>query len=56
MDAQEGEGGKVYCEECDTVFGSRPEFERHRGRHGGAASESCPLDSAISRIMRLFRK
>ncbi|MCY4252572.1 MAG: hypothetical protein OXU86_06215 [Thaumarchaeota archaeon] len=46
---------KIYCERCDRVFGSRPEYERHAERHAGGG-ESCPIDSAISRIIGAFRR
>lgn len=63
----QGSGGggsgaaKVYCERCDAVFPSRSEYERHLGRHagggagGGAGCEECPLDTAISKLIGLFR-
>ena len=59
-----GQGGggsgiaKVYCERCDAVFPSRAEYERHLDRHagGGAGCEECPLDTAVSKFLGLFRK
>lgn len=55
-----GGAAKVYCERCDAVFPSRAEYERHLGRHaaggaGGGGCEECPLDTAISKIIGLFR-
>lgn len=53
---------KVYCERCDAVFSSRAEYERHLDRHaaGGAGAgggcEECPLDTAVSKFLGLFRK
>lgn len=48
----------MYCERCDAVFSSRAEYERHLDRHagGGAGCEECPLDTAVSRFLGLFRK
>lgn len=49
---------KVYCERCDAVFPSRAEYERHLDRHSGGAAagcEECPLDTAVSRFLGLFR-
>jgi len=48
---------KVYCDRCDAVFGSRPEYERHLERHsGGGSCEACPLDTAVSKIAGLFKR
>ncbi len=47
---------KVYCERCDIVFESRSEFEKHIDRHSGVTCESCPLDTAISKIFGFFKK
>lgn len=49
-------GPKVYCDRCDTVFNSRPEYESHLGRHSGVPCEACPIDTALSRVARLFRR
>jgi uncharacterized C2H2 Zn-finger protein len=47
---------KVYCEKCDTLFGSRREYDRHSERHSaGMACESCPIDTLVSKIARLFK-
>ena len=57
-----GSGGvsKVYCEKCDAVFASRADYERHLDRHArgeaGGGCEECPLDTAVSRFLGLFRK
>lgn len=55
MDTDKGDAGKVYCERCDRVFGSRPEYERHAARHDGGG-ESCPIDSALSKLLGVFRR
>lgn len=48
---------KVYCERCDVVFDSRVEYEKHYDKHtGGVVYESCPLDTAVSKILGLFKK
>ncbi len=47
---------KVYCEKCDMVFGSRSEFEKHFDTHSGTMCESCPLDTAISKLLGFFKK
>ena len=48
---------KVYCEKCNIVFDSRAEYEKHYDKHtGGVVCESCPLDTAVSKILSLFRK
>ncbi len=55
-----GAGGgyapKVYCERCNIVFNSRSEFERHFGDHSGTACESCPIDTVLARLVRLFKR
>lgn len=59
---ERGGVSKVYCERCDAVFSSRTEYERHLDRHaaGGASAgggcEECPLDTAVSKFLGLFRK
>ncbi len=51
----EGENAtKVYCEKCDSVFGSKAEYERHFDSH--TVCESCPIDTVIGRIVGFFRK
>ena len=47
---------KVYCEKCDIVFDSRSEFEKHLKSHSGVMCESCPIDTAISKIFGFFKK
>ncbi len=47
---------KVYCEKCDAVFDSRKKYERHLDRHSGVSCESCPLDTAVEKLSRLFRR
>ena len=61
---ERGGVSKVYCERCDAVFSSRAEYERHLDRHaaggasaaGGGGCEECPLDTAVSKFLGLFRK
>ena len=38
------------------VFGSRSEFEKHFDKHSGTVCESCPLDTAISKLLGFFKK
>ena len=48
---------KVYCERCDSVFGSREKFERHMDSvHSGTTCEVCAIDAAISKILGFFKK
>lgn len=57
MSEDRNSASKVYCEKCDTVFSSRRDYDRHYQKHsGGVACESCPIDSLVSRVARLFRK
>ena len=51
-----GNVSKVYCEKCDIVFDSRSEFDKHFERHSGVVCESCPIDTAISKIFGFFKK
>ena len=54
--SEDGSASKVYCEECDTVFNSRYDYDKHRERHsGGMACESCPIDAVVSKLARLFK-
>lgn len=63
---------KVYCESCDRVFDSHKQYEMHfgsspytsgqcgksrnDGRAGGISCDSCPLDTALSKLLGLFRR
>jgi len=48
---------KIYCEKCDSVFDSRKKFEKHFDIHSSVVScESCPLDTAIQKLVNLFRR
>ena len=63
---------KVYCESCDRVFDSRRQYEMHFGDSsytsgrcgksrndgdaGGVSCDSCPLDTALSKLLGLFRR
>ena len=48
---------KVYCSRCDSVFESREKFEKHLERHNtGVSCESCPIDTAISKLVNLFKR
>ena len=48
---------KVYCSKCDLVFESREKFEKHMDSHSsGIECESCPIDTAISKFMGIFRR
>jgi uncharacterized C2H2 Zn-finger protein len=47
---------KVYCEKCNIVFDSRTEYDKHYDKHsGGMICESCPLDTAISKLIGFFK-
>lgn len=48
---------KVYCERCDIVFNSREKFQEHLKIHSSSVScETCPLDTAIQKIFKLFKR
>ncbi len=48
---------KVYCEKCDLVFESREKFENHFDSHSSSiACEVCPIDTAITKFVNLFRR
>ena len=48
---------KVYCEKCDLVFESREKFEKHFDRHSSnVACEVCPIDTAISKFVNIFKR
>ncbi len=47
---------KVYCSKCDMIFGSRKKFQNHLDSHSSDAyCEQCPIDTAIAKLVRLFR-
>lgn len=54
-DGSEHTREKIYCDKCDRVFDSKDEYSRHVERHAGGG-ESCPIDSAISRILGVFKR
>ncbi len=48
---------KIYCEKCDLVFDSREKFDNHFDRHfSGAVCEICPIDTAITKFVNLFKR
>ena len=47
---------KIYCEKCDSIFESREKFEKHFDAHSSAASETCPIDTALSKFAGLFKR
>ncbi|MBA4454679.1 MAG: hypothetical protein ACO2Y5_05540 [Nitrosopumilaceae archaeon] len=48
---------KVYCSKCDLIFESRERFEKHVDAHSsGIECEECPIDTAISKFVNLFRR
>lgn len=56
---------KVYCTPCDRVFDSRMQYEQHlvhahsysaNTDSGGMSCDSCPLDTAISKLLGFFSK
>ena len=47
---------KIYCEKCDAIFDSRKKYEKHLDQHSGISCESCPLDIAVDKLTRLFRR
>ena len=47
---------KIYCDKCDSVFESRKKYEKHYSKHlSGVYCESCPIDTAIEKIVNLFK-
>ena len=47
---------KVYCEKCNSVFGSREKFDRHVESVHGAGCDVCVIDAALSKIAGFFKK
>jgi hypothetical protein len=48
---------KVYCEQCDIVFDTRNEFDKHFEKHSGdISSEMCPLDTAVQKFVNFFKR
>ncbi len=47
---------KVYCPKCDLVFESREKYDKHYDSHSGVSCESCPLDTAIEKLVNLFKR
>lgn len=45
---------RIHCKICNREFDSGDEYARHADRHAGGG-ESCPIDSAISKIFRALR-
>ena len=47
---------KIYCDKCDSVFGSRKKYEEHYSKHAsGVSCESCPIDMVVDKILSLFK-
>lgn len=47
---------KIYCEKCNSVFCSKKDYDKHLQIHSNYVCEECPIDTAISRLIRLFKK
>lgn len=48
---------KVYCERCDLIFETREKFEKHFERHSSnVICEVCPIDTAISKFVNMFKR
>jgi hypothetical protein len=48
---------KVYCTKCDLIFESRTKYEKHLEKHSSnVACEVCPIDTAISKFIGIFKK
>ena len=54
-DSERKNVNKIYCEKCNDVFESREKFDKHFKKHS-SVSESCPLDVAVDKIAKLFRR
>ena len=48
---------KIYCEKCDLIFVNQQKYESHLTQHSSTVyCESCPLDTVIQKITKLFKK
>ena len=48
---------KVYCTKCDLVFDSRKTFEKHLIKHSSnVLSETCPIDTAIAKLLNILKR
>ncbi len=48
---------KVYCAKCDLIFESREKFEKHFDSHSSkVTNEVCPIDTAISKFVNMFKR
>ncbi len=48
---------KVYCDKCNLIFESREKFEKHFDRHSSSVTcEVCPIDTAISKFVNIFKR
>ena len=48
---------KIYCEKCNSIFSSREKYDAHYSKHSsGVSCDSCPIDMAIEKIMKLFQR
>lgn len=47
---------KIYCEKCDIILNSRKEFNKHLENHEQIKCEECPLDTIVSKFLKLFRR
>jgi hypothetical protein len=55
-DSEKNNVNKIYCEKCNDVFESREKFDKHFEKHSSVSCESCPLDVAVEKITKLFRR
>ena len=47
---------KIYCSKCNSIFESRKKFEKHLDEHYALSCETCPIDTAISKVVNLFKR
>ena len=47
---------KVYCEKCDELFDSRSTYDSHMDKHSEVACATCPIDMALSKLTRWFKR
>jgi peptide subunit release factor 1 (eRF1) len=55
MDSQRKEN-KIKCGECNMEFESKEKLEEHKTNHSAVYCDTCPIDMAIRRISKLFRR
>lgn len=47
---------ELSCKECNISFESKEKLNLHLQNHSGVYCESCPIDVAIRKLTKLFRR